>query len=76
MAQLNNGAEAEYVINAANTIAQYCRTHICTECPLNLTPRHESIMKAHCVCDFNVLHLPSTWQVETLIERRRNNVKF
>ena len=58
-------AEQE-VINAAKTIANYCRNHICTQCPLNIGKRTDSILKAHCVCDYNIIHLPSTWRIEDL----------
>lgn len=60
-------AEQE-VINAAKTIAKYCRDHICTQCPLNIGKRTDSILKAHCVCDYNIIHLPSTWRIEDLKE--------
>jgi hypothetical protein len=33
---------------------------------LNIGNRNDSIQKAHCVCDYNVLHLPSTWKIEEL----------
>lgn len=56
------------VINAAKTIANYCRDHICTQCPLNIGKRTDSILKAHCVCDYNIIHLPSTWRIEDLKE--------
>ena len=58
------------VIQAAKTIAIYCRNHICTDCPLNIGNKHDSIQKAHCVCDNNILHLPSTWRIEDLKEER------
>lgn len=60
-------AEQE-VINAAKTIANYCRNHICTQCPLNIGKPTDSILKAHCVCDYNIIHLPSTWRIEDLKE--------
>ena len=56
------------VIQAAKTIANYCRNHVCTDCPLNIGDRNDSIQKAHCVCDYNILHLPSTWKVEELLK--------
>ena len=56
----------EEVKAAAITIAEYCRNHVCTDCPLNLSKKSDSILNAHCVCDYNVLHLPSTWKVEDL----------
>lgn len=63
-------AEQE-VINAAKTIANYCREHICTQCPLNIGKRTDSILKAHCVCDYNIIHLPSTWRIEDLKEPKK-----
>lgn len=66
MAQVNNNTAEEIVINSAINIAEYCRKHICTQCPLNLSPHSDSILKAHCVCDYSVLHLPSTWKIEQL----------
>lgn len=54
------------VIEAAKLIANYCRNHVCTSCPLNIGDKNKSILKSHCVCDYNVLHLPSTWKVEEL----------
>lgn len=54
------------VINAAKLIADYCRNHVCTQCPLNIGDKNDSILKAHCVCDYSVLHLPSTWRVEEI----------
>jgi len=54
------------VIQAAKTIAEYCRGHVCTDCPLNLGDKNEGVLKAHCVCDYNILHLPSTWKIEEL----------
>lgn len=59
-------AKEQEVIQAAKTIANYCRSHICNDCPLNLASKAESITKAHCVCDYNILHLPSTWKIEDL----------
>lgn len=56
----------EEVKAAAITIAEYCRSHVCTDCPLNLAGKSDSILNAHCVCDYNILHLPSTWNVEDL----------
>ena len=58
--------EKNLLISAAQTIAKYCRSHICTQCPLNIGDRNDSIKKAHCVCDYNILHLPSTWKIEEL----------
>jgi hypothetical protein len=58
--------EKNLLISAAQTISKYCRSHICTECPLNIGDKHDSIQKAHCVCDYNILHLPSTWKIEEL----------
>lgn len=60
-----NNQEQE-LVNAAKMIAKYCRNHICTQCPLNLADKNDSIQKAHCVCDYNILHLPSTWKIEEL----------
>lgn len=57
---------AEELKTAARTIANYCRRHICTECPLNIGNKNEGILKAHCVCDYNILKLPSTWRIEEL----------
>lgn len=61
------------VKQAARTIALYCRDHICTDCPLNIGDRTHGIMHAHCVCDYNVLRLPSTWQIEELDKRGKKN---
>ena len=61
------------LIKAVNYIANYCRQHICTECPLNITGESETILKAHCVCDYNVLHLPSTWRTEELRHEHTEN---
>lgn len=58
--------EKHLLISAAETIAKYCRKHICTDCPLNIGKMNDSILNAHCVCDYNVLHLPSTWRIEDL----------
>jgi hypothetical protein len=33
---------------------------------LNIGNKNDSIQKAHCVCDYNILHLPSTWKIEEL----------
>ena len=55
-----------YVIEAAITIAKYCRNHICTECPLNIGKKNDGILHSHCVCDYNIVHLPSTWKTEEL----------
>ena len=57
------------VIKSAKTIAEYCKSHICTDCPLNIGKRNEGIMKAHCVCDYNIIHLPSTWKIDELKEK-------
>lgn len=57
------------VINAAKTIAEYCRSHICNQCPLNIGDKNASIMKAHCACDYNILRLPSTWKIEEIKEK-------
>jgi len=54
------------VVEAAKTIAEFCRNHVCTDCPLNIGKKNDSILNAHCVCDYNILHLPSTWRVEEL----------
>ena len=54
------------VVRSAKMIAEYCRNHVCTDCPLNIGDKNDSIQKAHCVCDYNILHLPSTWKVEEL----------
>ena len=54
------------VKKAAKIIAEYCRNHVCTNCPLNIGKKSDSILNAHCVCDYNILHLPSTWKVEEL----------
>lgn len=51
---------------AAKVIAEYCRSHVCTSCPLNIGKKGDTILNAHCVCDYNILHLPSTWKVEEL----------
>ena len=56
------------VVTAAVTIATYCRGHICTACPLNIGDKNGGMLKTHCVCDYNVLHLPSTWKIEELKE--------
>jgi hypothetical protein len=58
--------EKSLLIGAAQTIANYCRNHICTDCPLNIGDKNDTIIKAHCVCDYNILHLPSTWKIEEL----------
>jgi len=57
---------AEELKAAAKTIANYCRYHVCTECPLNIGNKNAGILKAHCVCDYNIIHLPSTWKIEEL----------
>ena len=62
-------AKEQEVINAAKTIATYCRSHICNQCPLNIGDKNDSILKAHCVCDYNILHLPSTWKIEEIKEK-------
>ena len=54
------------LIQAVRTISEYCKNHICTQCPLNIGDKNNGILKAHCVCDYNILHLPSTWKVEEL----------
>ena len=54
------------VVKAVNTIADYCRNHVCTQCPLNIGDKNKGVLNAHCVCDYNILHLPSTWKVEEL----------
>ena len=54
------------VIKSAIAIANYCRNHICTNCPLNIGDKNGGLLKSHCVCDYNILHLPSTWKVEEL----------
>lgn len=54
------------LILSAKNIAEYCRNHVCTNCPLNIGNKNDSILKAHCVCDYNILHLPSTWKIEEL----------
>lgn len=56
----------ETLMQAAEYIAHFCRKHICTECPLNIGKSNGSILEARCVCDYNILHLPSTWKVEEL----------
>lgn len=56
------------VVKAANTIANYCRNHVCTQCPLNIGDKSKGILYAHCVCDYSILHLPSTWRVEDIKE--------
>lgn len=56
------------VIQAAKTITMFCRNHVCTQCPLNIGNKHDSIQHAHCVCDYNILHLPSTWRINELKE--------
>lgn len=61
-------SNAPELINAAKYIANYCRGHICTECPLNIGDRNAGILHSHCVCDYNVLRLPSTWQIDKLKE--------
>lgn len=53
-------SDAEELKAAAKTIANYCRYHVCTECPLNIGNKNAGILKAHCVCDYNIIHLPST----------------
>ena len=58
--------EKHLLISAAETIAKYCRNHICTDCPLNIGDSNGGMLKAHCVCDYNILHLPSTWRIEDL----------
>lgn len=60
--------DKEALIEAAKTIAKYCRNHICTGCPLNIGDNNDTLLKAHCVCDYNILHLPSTWKIEELKE--------
>ena len=54
------------VIRAVNTIADYCRSHVCTQCPLNIGDKNKGLLYSHCVCDYNVLHLPSTWKTQEL----------
>ena len=56
------------LILSAKNIAKYCRKHTCNQCPLNIGDRNDSIVKAHCVCDYNIIHLPSTWKIEELKE--------
>lgn len=56
------------VVQAAKTIAEFCRNHVCTNCPLNIGNKNDSILNSHCVCDYSVLHLPSTWRVEEIKE--------
>ena len=58
-----------HVIAAAKTIAEYCRNHTCYTCPLNIGSK-DSLLKARCVCDYNIVHLPSTWKIEELKERK------
>ena len=58
--------EKHLLISAAETIAKYCRNHICTDCPLNLAKRHDSILNAVCLCDKSVNNMPSTWRIEDL----------
>ncbi len=62
--------EQALIISAKN-IAKYCRNHVCTDCPLNIGNKHEGLIKAHCVCDYNILHLPSTWKIEDLKEEEK-----
>lgn len=56
----------EELIKAVKMINEYCKDHTCLECPLNIGNKNEGILKAHCVCDYNILHLPSTWLVHEL----------
>jgi hypothetical protein len=37
---------------------------------LNIGNKNEGMLKAHCVCDYNIIHLPSTWKIEDLKEER------
>jgi len=57
------------LILSAKNIAKYCRNHVCTGCPLNIGDKNEGVLKAHCVCDYNILHLPSTWKIEEIKEK-------
>ena len=59
--------EKDLILSAKN-IAEYCRNHVCTNCPLNIGDKNKGILYAHCVCDYSVLHLPSTWRVEEIKE--------
>jgi len=54
------------IIHSVKMIADYCRDHVCTQCILNIGNKNEGIQKAQCVCDYNILHLPSTWKTEEL----------
>lgn len=64
-------SDKEALIQSARTIAKYCRNHICTDCPLNIGNKNEGMLKAHCVCDYNILHLPSTWKIDDLKEEKK-----
>ena len=62
---MNKYTEAD-VIRAANVIADFCRLHICTQCPLNLAKKHDSILNAVCLCDNSINIMPSNWNTDEL----------